>query len=443
LNFTERMADFTVKMRDLELSEELTEQFKKVFLDYLCAAITGSQTEVGRKIFQYFQGFDGNQMSTILGHSVKLSHVNAAFVNGTSAHCLDFDDGYTKGSVHPGSVVFPAVFAVAEILNSSKDDVIRAVIVGYEVTIRIASVIHPSSRENGYHNTPVAGVFGAAAAVSYLLGLTKEQVIGAFGNASSFAGGTFAFLGSGSEIKRLHPGIAARDGIIAAEMASLNLLGPSAIFEKAGGVFDIFARGKINVGLAGTPIGQDLAFMNVYIKPYPCCRHLHVVIDAIKRLKETHRLSWDQIDKIKVGVNRVASRHGHHLCKSLLDAQMSIPYAVAAMLLDDRITVKSFHIERHDRRQHEHLMHKVEVFEDEDCEKLYPQKRKTNIVIHTKTNDLLTISYDEVKGEHPNPMSVSDLEKKLKENCNDIIGEEKVEDIIRKVKVLDILNGSV
>lgn len=438
MSFTNKIANFINEMKDVDLDQDLTQQFKKVYLDYLCAVISGSQTKVGKNVFQYFKYFGGNS-STLLGYDAKLDHLHAAFVNGTSAHCLDFDDGHTKGSVHPGSVVFSAVLAVAEKNESLKEEIIKAVIIGYEVTIHIASVMHPSSRVNGYHNTSVAGVFGAAAAVSYLLKLSYGQVIGALGNASSFAGGTFAFLGSGSEIKRLHPGIAARDGIIAAELTTKNILGPSNIFEKVGGVFDIFAQGNINTELARSPIGESFEIMNVYFKPYPCCRHLHVVIDAIKILKDKHQIALEQIDNINIGVTKVASFHGNRTCASLLDAQMSIPFVTAVTLLENEVTVDSFDDKKLDREQFKQIMQNVHVFADEECEKLYPQKRKTNISIHLKTGEVLKLSYSGVRGEPPNPMTMQEIEKKFTNNCIPFIGVEKVNTIVQKVKNLDIL----
>lgn len=443
MNFTEKLASFTVQMRNMEIDPQVIEQYQKLCLDYLCAAITGAQTDVGKNVFQYFKSFDHEQSVSVIGHQSALSYLHAAFVNGTSAHCLDFDDGHTQGSVHPGSVIFPAVLAVAEKRKSHPDDIVRATIVGYEITIRVASAMHPFSRQNGYHNTPVAGVFGAAAAVSYLLDADMKQVEGALGNASSFAGGTFAFLGSGSELKRIHPGIAARDGIIAAEMVLRNVDGPKNIFEKPGGVFDIFARGKINHTVVEVPIGDELEFMNVYFKAYPCCRHLHVVIDAIKKLKNQHQITPDQVTKIVVGVNRVTSYHEHRTCASLLDAQMSLPYAAAVALIDKNVTVKSFNLERVDKRKILALMQRVSVYEDETCEKLYPQKRKTKVTIHMKEGEVFRISYDKVKGEPPNPMSMQDVENKIQENCNDLIGETKVRQLIERVRNLDVLDLNV
>lgn len=440
MNFTEQLAFFILSMHEKKLDEDLYTEFKKLYLDYLCASLLGSQTEVGRKVFDYYHEFDKSEVASVFGHSTRLSHINAAFVNGTSAHCLDFDDGYTKGSFHPGAVIFSAALAVAEKYRSSKEDVIRSVIVGYEISIRIASIIHPASREKGFHNTPVAGIFGASAAVSFLLGSNHEQIVSAFGNALSFAGGTFAFLGSGSEVKRIHPGKAASEGIIAAELANKGLTGPSNIFEKKDGVFEVISRNKINKSLLDTPLGETFEIKKVYIKLYPCCRHLHVVIDAIKKAKKDFGLSWDHIQDIQIGVNKISSYHCHKVFQSMLDAQMSIPFVVATALLDGDISVKSFEHESMNRAEIRQLVELINVLEDEECEKVYPEKRKTNLIIKTKTNETVQLSYDGVKGEYPNPISLTGVESKFLNNCMDVLGENLANQILSKVRELDFLN---
>lgn len=436
IKFTESLADFILDMRSKSLEKKYLEQIQIVILDFLCAAYAGSKTETAKLVFNYFKGIDKSQTSSVLGFNKKLSHLNAAFVNGTIAHALDFDDGHTKGSVHPGSVIIPAVFAVAERKLSDNNDIIKAIIVGYEVTILVSSIMHPSSRTAGYHNTPVAGIFGAVSAVSYLLNLDKNHIIGALGSAISFAGGTFTFLGSGSEIKRLHPGIAARDAIISAELAKNNFLGPNKVFERENGAFQVFARGQINQQFIGFQLGETFEFMNLYFKPYPCCRHLHVIIDAVQKLKQEQLYSIDKIESIHIGVNKVTSYHNHKQIESLLDAQMSIPYVTAVALLDKQVTVQSFNIKRRDRFKIEQIMNKVNVFEDEECEKVYPLKRKTNISIKKSNEKIYSISYDGVKGEPPCPMGIDDVKRKFRMNCIDVLQEEKIEEIITKVQNL-------
>src|SRR5690625_3208852 len=222
-------------------------QIKFILTDFFSVTIVGSQMEMSQLVYKYFFTEESNGNSNVIGYKHDLSKFSAAFINGTSAHTLDFDDGYSKGSMHPAAVVIPAVLAVSEREKSSPSKIAGAIIVGYEVSLRISASMHPVTRERGFHNTPLAGVFGAAAAVSYLHDLKKEDVQSAFGNAASFSGGLFAFLGTGSEIKRIHPGQAARDGMIAAELAKNGVTGPPNVLEGKNGFFQSYTETNHNI----------------------------------------------------------------------------------------------------------------------------------------------------------------------------------------------------
>src|SRR5690606_17344395 len=148
-----------------------------------------------------------------------------------NTHGLDFDDGTTQGSAHPSGAVFPAVLAAAEQHGATPRDVVLATAVGYDVMIRIAAAMHPTTARKGFHNTALAGVFGAAAAVPSLLKLDAAQAGHALGLAGSFAGGIRAYLDDGAEVKRIHPGKAARDGLVCAELAKRGITGPGRVLE--------------------------------------------------------------------------------------------------------------------------------------------------------------------------------------------------------------------
>ena len=150
--------------------------------------------------------------------------------------------------------------------------------------------MHPSSRKRGFHNTPVAGIFGATAAVCVLYGLEEEDIKNAFGVAASFAGGLFAFLGTGAEVKRIHPGQAARDALLAVELTVKGLSGPKFVLECENGVFQAFAGGDISIDRLFDGIGERYEIMNVYFKPYPCCRHLHSSVDAVYKLRNKYQI---------------------------------------------------------------------------------------------------------------------------------------------------------
>jgi 2-methylcitrate dehydratase PrpD len=436
MNFTNKLAEHVESIGHMQLSPELVAQVKRALLDYCCVAYAGSVTEVSQTLYRYLKENEGGGAYNAIGYDERFSVANAAFLNGTSAHCLDFDDGHSDGSIHPGAVVFPAVIALAEKLNPSTDRLIKAVIAGYEVCLRISAAMHPASRQRGIHNTPAAGIFGAAAACAFLLGGKSEQIEQTMGCAASFAGGLFAFLGSGSEVKRIHPGQAARDAVIAAELCSQGLTGPKGVLENQNGFFKAFAGNEISVERMFKDLGKRYEIMNIYIKPYPCCRHLHVVADTIYEMKVERFFDINQLNSIEIGVNSIAAMHSHKMCNNLLDAQMSIPYTIAAALIYERLGVEHFY----PTRQNDdfwRLVDKVMIFIDEEADALYPKKRAARVRIKLVNGENVSHFVDTPLGEPSKPMSDEQIRLKFIGNSTPIIGEEKAERIVKNIELLE------
>lgn len=429
---TKQLAEFVESFDIVDLNKELIEQGKRVLIDFYCAAITGSQTNISNLVRNFILENEGTGTAKIIGREERLSKSNAAFINGTSAHCLDFDDGHTQGSIHPGAVVIPAVLAVSESTNITTRQLLKAIIVGYEVCLRVSSAIHPSSRIRGFHNTSIAGVFGATAAVSYIHGLNVKEIQNAFGIAGSFCGGIFAFLGTGAEVKRIHPGQAARDGITAAGLARSGLTGPLEVIEGENGFFQAFAGRDVRVEKILSNLGSEYEFLNIYFKPYPCCRHLHSAIDAIYFMKKEDSIEVDRIKNIKIGVNRVASLHHHKNCTSLLDAQMSMPFAISTALLNENLNIELFHPQHADKEFWE-LCEKVELYVDEEAESIYPEKRAARVNIMMSDGSNRTCFIDNPLGEHSKPLMNEQLNQKFFDNCVSIIGEQKASSFLKSI----------
>ncbi len=433
---TEKLAAHVVNARDISLDKELTQQVKKVFLDYLCSAITGSKTEVSRLVYQYLLESEGPGEYNVIGHEKGLSKTNAAFINGTSAHSLDLDDGHTGGSIHPGAVVVPAVLAAAQQVKPTFDVLAKSVVIGYDICLRISSAIHPSSRLRGFHNTPLAGIFGACAAVSFLYELDKEEVQNAFGVAASFAGGLFAFLGSNAEVKRIHPGQAARDAILAVELVKKGLTGPKSVLECENGIFQAFAGNQISVERLFEDLGKKYEIMDIYFKPYPCCRHLHSAIDAVYEIKKYSTFYPEKIEGIKVGVNQMAFLHRHKEFNTLLDAQMSLPYAIAAAIYYPVLEIN--HFEPRDTNESiRRLAQIVTVYIDKEAERAYPAQRAAMLEITLKNGDTLLKRVENPLGEPSNPLSAEQLENKFLANCIPFAGETTARTIVENINQLE------
>lgn len=437
---TQALSHFTANISYDDLPPEVIEQFRKTFMDYLASALAGSMTEGPQKINDYFARTDKAEQISAIGMGKKLSLPNAVFINGVSGHALDMDDGHRKGALHPAVAIFPAVMGLVESrLEITYKDVVAATVAAYDVMTRVSMGGHPATRYRGFHNTAIAGVFGSTAAACRLLRFNEEQVVNAFGLAGSFASGLFSFLQNGADTKKIHPGKSARDGVLCAELTEYGLLGPNEIFEGKDGFYSSFA-GEINSQAVLTDLGKEYEIMNLYFKPYPCCRHIHSAMDAVTSLKQDKDFDMDAIEKIWVGTYQVASRHNHTRCTNRLEAQMGIPYAVSVALCYEKIGLKEFTPTDEIRRHIKPYMDKVVIEVDEECEKNYPAKRPTAVELSMKNGKTLRVHVDQPWGDKNNPMSLKDTEEKFLDAAIPVLGEKsslRIVDLMKQTESVE------
>ena len=438
---TRRLARHVATTSFGDLNPRAVHSFKRTLLDYLATSITGSQEPVSQQMLEYLTSVDESRTAAVIGSSQRLSVLNAALLNGTSTHALDFDDGHTNASAHPAGPNFPAVLAVAEQKGLDAKQVILATVMGYDVMLRVSSAIHPASALRGWHNTPITGVLGAAAGVSKLLDNDEEQTLFAIGLAGSFAGGLFEFLGEGADIKRIHPGKAARDGVLCAELGKRRITGPMHVLEGKHGFFKAFVENKVNWERLMQDLGNRYEIEDAYFKPYPCCRHLHPIMDGIVSLKQKHHVNPAQVERIEAGSYAVGARHNHTSWEALLDAQMSMPCAAALALIEDDVTSPSFKPGRIDRPEVQSMIKKVKVYTDEETDRVYPKRRGGVVTLVMKDGARLTERVLDPKGEGENPMSDADLDRKFLSNCEPIVGKDKCQRLLEAVWGFDRLDN--
>lgn len=435
-----RLADHVAGTRYGSLAPDVLHAYKRALLDFLTCSIAGSAMPVSRALLSYYEENDATRAATVIGSGAKLSAPNAALVNGANTHGLDFDDGYTRGSVHPAGAIFPAVLAAAEQHGSSAREILLAAVLGYDVMLRIAAAMHPTSARRGFHNTAIAGVFGAAGAVARLLELDAQQTGHALGLAGGFAGGIREYLEEGAEIKRIHPGKAARDGLLCAEFARRGITGPSKVLEGRYGFFHTHADGQVKWERLFDGLGRRFEVSDVYFKPYPCCRHYHAVVDGILALREQHRIRAEDVTHVELGIYAVGVHgHDHKHCDNLLDAQMSAPCAAALALVDGELAASKFLPESLSRPAVQVLIQRIDAHVDEECERIYPETRSGAARITLRDRRNLDIRVLHPKGEAQNPMSDADLERKFFANCEPVIGRSRCERLLEEVWRFDEL----
>ncbi|MBB4568948.1 MmgE/PrpD family protein [Rhizobium leucaenae] len=316
---------------------ETIHKAKLHILDTLGAGIAGSASGETRTMLETLGIHDATGRSPIWGRLISADARTAALVNGVSAHAFELDD--SGGCDHSGAVVLPAVLATLGDYNQpfSGRELLRSVLLGYEVGRRVLEAVGGYEEHNGlgWHSTGTCGAFGAAAAVGTMLTLDAEAMTSALGTACSFAGGTWAFIHNGSSTKKLHAGRAAEGGLMAAYLAKRGFEGPESVFEaeRWGSFFATFGAGRGDPRALVRDFGQYWRLNRCSIKPHATCRGTHAGIDALDLLLQRHGREPADIAAMEVDISGFQyGMCGGKIIESRAQAQMSLPYALAARL---------------------------------------------------------------------------------------------------------------
>lgn len=265
----------------------------------------------------------------LIGRSETAGLFDAALINGTASHALDYDDVNNQMRGHPTVPVFPAVLALGARLRASGADILKAFIVGYEAECRIGSVVHPSHYANGYHATGTIGTYGAAAAAASLLGLDTRKTAHALGLAGAQAAGLKSMFGTMA--KPFHAGKAAANGLLAARLAAHGFTANDAVLEAEQGLVDTQSdedrTQPIDMDRFGTAVRKTL------FKYHAACYVTHSTIEATRIFVERHKVNHHAIDAIDVHVNEAALKICNiHDPKTGLETKFSLRQVVAMVL---------------------------------------------------------------------------------------------------------------
>ena len=373
---TRDLATWVSALKYDDLPQRTREVARIALLDTLGAGLYGFNTPWTQKLLSWVQrGGQGNEARTWNAGTATLRSADAALVNGVAVHAFELDD-YHNAKLHCGAAVIPAALAVAERLDSNGRDLLTAIVAGYEVMIRSSLALNPSAaRLRGWHLTGVVGPFGAAAACAVLLKLNAEETAWALGLAGTQGAGLWAFNADGSMSKRLHPGKAAHSGVLAAELAQLGFSGPTSIYEfEDGGVLKAFSD-HADAALLTLDLGCVYHIDNNSIKPYCCCGSTHAYIDAALALRKKLGAPWDTSRKVRVGTCKVVDVQCgfDYVPGSVLNAQMSLRYAVAVALLEGAALPAQFTDDKLCDPLIIAVAAAIELVADPELDKLYPK----------------------------------------------------------------------
>ncbi len=302
--------------------------------------------------------------ASVAGMGLRAPATEAALVNGSMAHALDYDDIAWPMKGHPSAVLLPAALALGEEENATGAEVLLAYMVGFETACAVGAAMSDAYFDDlGWHPTGPLGVLGAAAASARLLKLGVEQTAMAISLAASQAGGIRQNFGTMT--KPLHAGLAARAGVTSARLIRDGFTAGTDALEGRFGFLRAFSGGA-EYDEAAVPRrlgrGSYLQQDGVVIKKYPCCGSAHLAVDAVLELLRTRQLDPSQVEEVEVRVDFDPPRSlVHHRPETPLEAKFSMEYCVAAALLDRRIDLDTFAVDQVMRPQAQELLMKVRM----------------------------------------------------------------------------------
>jgi 2-methylcitrate dehydratase PrpD len=410
---TEALIAFNRGLRYDAIPAEARHYARRHLLDTVGVMIAGAPGEIASRAEAVIASVRPAGKIPVPGRVRRADLLDAAFLGGTAAHGIELDDGYRQGSVHPGCVVVPAVLALGYDRRISGQALIEAIVAGYEAEIAIGRACHPELRQRGFHPAAAVGVFGAVMAAGKLRGLSVGQLANALGIAASSAAGLFAFVNGGADIKRLHAGHAAREGLQAALLAQQGIEGPPGVIEAQDGFMQAFAFGR--AGRARTlalPPEVPFGITDCYIKPYPCCRHIQPAVEALIGLLHDENIATAEVERVEVATYRIAAEHAHTGWDDFASAQLSFPYLMGVALKFREIKVEHFDAAVRRDPWFAASARKLKVSAPRDINRLYPQLRPARVTVATARGSF-TRQADEALGSRIVPLDDAGLRAKF------------------------------
>jgi 2-methylcitrate dehydratase PrpD len=317
---------------------------KTAILDTVGVTLAGAREPCAATVDRIVTAGESRGECLIFGTNRRAPALDAALINGTAAHALDFDDVSDTLGGHPSAPILAALFALAELLDADGASFIAAYVAGFETAARIGRGVNYCHYEKGWHPTATLGVFGAAAASCHLLRLAPAVSARALAIAASLAGGIKANFGTMT--KPFHVGHCARDGLMAALLARDGFTAnPAALEHKQGFLMVFNGEGNFDAAAILRDWGQpfDIVEPGIGIKQYPCCASTHAPLDAMIALVGEHGLRPDMVERVQSLTHPRRLAHTDRPDpRSGLDAKFSVQYCLARALAHGRIALDHF-----------------------------------------------------------------------------------------------------
>lgn len=411
-----QIAEFAVGLRYEDLPENVVLEVKRYLYDSIGCAYGASHTKDVGIIRDIYLEMGGSEEATIIGFGDKMPAVNATLVNSLMVRALDFNDIYWKEDPSHPSDIIPAALAAGEKVNATMKSVITAIVLAYEFEQRLCEFAVPGVRERKWHHATLTQ-FVSPIVAGKILGLTVDEMVNAIGiNGSHNHTIGCPTAGKLTMMKNTVDPMAVQSGVFAALMAQRGYSGTEAVFEGKEGFMDVYGPEWDMEKLLGG-LGESWKILECSMKAFPTEALTHTHLSCVLKVVTENAITYDHIEEVRVTTIARA-------CDILFDphkyrpdsretADHSLPYCIAACLVDHKITTQSFSDEKLKDPRIWEVIDKIKGEASEEFERMFPAKQPSRVIIRTTDGREFEEYLEYPKGDPREPMTQEDLDNKF------------------------------
>jgi len=437
-SISKTISEYAVNLQYKDLPQNVVHEVKRYLYDSLGCAFGGYHTKDVRILRNIYHDMGGTEEATVIGFGDKIPAVNATLVNSLMIRALDFNDIYWKEDPSHPSDIIPAALSVAEMIGASMEEVITAVVLAYEFEQRLCEFAVPGIRERKWHHATLTQ-FVSPIVAGKILGLTVDQMVNAIGISGSHSH-TIGCPTAGklTMMKNTVDPMATQAGVFAALMAKRGYTGTEAVFEGKEGFMDCFlgynvkenkvepqsmkgrdgvSEWKWNIDKLIGGLGDSYKILECGMKAFPTEALTHTHLSATLKVVTKNNIIYDQIESVTLTTLAQAydilfDPHKYRP-ESRETADHSLPYCIAAALVDHKVTTQSFSDEKLKDPRIWEVIDRIEGEPSVEFEKMFPAKQPSKVVVKTKDGKEFSEYLEYPKGDPREPMTMEDLDNKF------------------------------
>lgn len=434
----ERFAAWAEDYRTIPISPDVLHHAKRAVIDWYAALLPGAVVAPATLLESALKDeLDKGKARLALGRSATVRA--AALINGTAAHTLEVDDIFRDAIYHPGAPTISAALALAQANGATGEQLLRAVIVGYEISTRIGAAMGRAHYKY-WHNTGTIGVFGACAAAAELLALDRKRFAHALATVTTFSAGLQQSFRMDSMSKPLHAGRAAEAGVTAALAAREGVTGSLNVIEGEAG-FGRAMGDNPDWNKLFESLGKDFHICRMTFKNHTCCGHTFAAIDGALALQKKMGVAANDIERVSVGTYKAALDVARYeQPRTPAEARFSLKYVVATALTHGSVRLAAFEPARMEDRVTRSFMEKISVSVDKQLDAAFPHQRAARVSIVAGGRSEEHLQPTRI-GDPDAPLSDAQLNEKYLELAVPVLGQDRAGKLLERLWKLEQLKA--